>query len=86
MMKLEDLQDFDADSRWALSWFEQSGFKVGEYGVAETLSQAENTSVGGMEEAGIVESSRDKVRLLRPSELPVDWNPATDPRLTGCTT
>ena len=38
--------DFDADSRWALAWFEQSGFLEGEYGVAETLSKAKNTSVG----------------------------------------
>jgi len=32
--------DFDADSRWALAWFEQSGFDEGDYGVAETLSKA----------------------------------------------
>src|SRR5262249_23819252 len=31
--------DFDADSRWALTWFEQSGFDEGEYGVAEQLSK-----------------------------------------------
>ena len=48
--------DFDADSRWALAWFEQSGFAEGEYGVAETLSKAKNTSVAGMVEAGIVAS------------------------------
>jgi putative DNA methylase len=36
-----------------------------------------------MVEAGIVESKRGKVRLLRPEELPADWNPATDPRLTA---
>ena len=36
--------DFDADTRWALAWFEQSGFAEGEYGVAETLSTAKNTS------------------------------------------
>jgi putative DNA methylase len=75
--------DFDADSRWALAWFEQSGFAEGEYGVAETLSKAKNTSVGGMVEAGIVESKRGKVRLLRPDELPADWDPATDTRLTA---
>ena len=40
--------DFDADSRWALSWFEQSGFAEGEYGIAETLSKAKNTSIQGM--------------------------------------
>jgi putative DNA methylase len=74
--------DFDADSRWALAWFEQSGFTEGEYGVAETLSKAKNTSVLGMVEAKILISSRGKVRLLKPDELPKNWDPATDFRLT----
>ncbi len=75
--------DFDADSRWALTWFEQSGFAEGEYGVAEQLSKSKNTSVAGMVEAGILESKRGKVRLLRPEELPEDWDPASDQRLTA---
>jgi putative DNA methylase len=75
--------DFDPDSRWALTWFEQSGFAEGEYGVAEQLSKSKNTSVAGMVEAGILESKRGKVRLLRPEDLPADWDPATDPRLTA---
>jgi putative DNA methylase len=74
--------DFGADSRWALAWFEQSGFAEGEYGVAETLSTAKNTSVSGMVEAGILASKGGKVRLLHPNELPADWDPTTDPRLT----
>jgi putative DNA methylase len=75
--------DFDADSRWALAWFEQVGFNDGEHGVAETLSKAKNTSVGGLAEAGILESKRGKVRLLKPEELPMDWDRATDRRLTS---
>jgi putative DNA methylase len=75
--------DFDADSRWALTWFEQHAFAEGEYGVAEQLSKSKNTSVAGMVEAGILESKRGKVRLLKPEELPADWDPATDPRLTA---
>lgn len=75
--------DFDADSRWALAWFEQSGFSEGEYGVAETLSKAKNTSVTGMVEAGILVSKAGKVRLLQPKELPVDWDPEQDSRLTA---
>ena len=75
--------DFDADSRWALAWFEQSGFEEGEYGVAETLSKAKNTSVPGMVEAGILAAGRGKVRLLKPDELPSNWNPEKDPRLTA---
>ena len=74
--------EFDADSRWALAWFDQFGFGDGEYGVAEILSNAKNTSVQGVVEAGITESARGKVRLLRPKELPEDWNPDTDKRLT----
>jgi len=75
--------DFDADSRWALTWFEQSGFAEGEYGVAEQLSKSKNTSVAGMVEAGILESKRGKVRLIAPADLPAGWDPATDPRLTA---
>ena len=75
--------DFDADSRWALAWFEQFGFDEGDYGIAEMLSKAKNTSVVGMEEAGILASKAGKVRLLRPEELPPDWDPTTDPRLTA---
>ena len=74
--------DFDADSRWALAWFEQYGFDSGDYGIAETLSTAKNTSVAGMVEAGILHSRGGKVRLLRPKELPADWDPARDDRLT----
>jgi putative DNA methylase len=75
--------DFDADTRWAVTWFEQHGFAEGEYGVAEQLSKSKNTSVGGMVEAGIIQSGRGKVRLLRPAELSPAWDPATDPRLTA---
>jgi len=80
---VEQEGDFDADSRWALAWFEQSGFLDGEYGVAETLSKAKNTSVAGMVEAGILASKAGKVRLLRPEELPADWDPREDKRLTA---
>jgi putative DNA methylase len=74
--------DFDGDTRWALAWFEQMGFGEGDYGVAETLSKAKNTSVEGMERAGFLLSGGGKVRLFRPAELPADWDPATDKRLT----
>ena len=77
--------DFDADSRWAVAWFEQMGFAEGEFGVAEQLSKSKNTSVQGMKDAGILDkkSPGGKVRLLRPNELSSDWDPATDPRLTA---
>ncbi len=74
--------DFDADSRWALAWFEQMGFNDAEFGVADVLARAKATSVGGIVEAGIAFSGKGKVRLFRPSELPADWDPSADKRLT----
>ena len=74
--------ELDADSRWALTWFEQLGFAEGEYGVAEQLSKSKNTSVDGMVKAGIVAAKGGKVRLLRPDEMPEEWDPSIDDRLT----
>jgi putative DNA methylase len=74
--------DFDADTRWALSWFEQMGFDEGEFGVAEQLSKAKNTAVSGLVESGIIQAGRGKVKLLRPSELAGAWDPQADQRLT----
>lgn len=68
--------DFDSDSRWAVAWFDQMGFAEGDFGVAETLSKAKNTSVQGMADEGVLESKRGKVRLFRPEELSSDWNPS----------
>ena len=72
--------DFDADTRWALTWFDQMGFAEGDFGLAETLSKAKNTSVAGMMAAGILSAGGGKVRLLKPEELDPDWEPETDTR------
>ena len=75
--------EFDSDTRWALAWFEQFGMNEGPFGDAETLSKAKNTAVNGLVEAGIIVAHAGKVRLVKRDELPVDWNPATDKRLTA---
>jgi len=72
--------DFDADSRFALAWFEQQGFADGKYGVADVLARAKNTSVEGMRQAGILTHGHGRVRLLRPDELDPAWDPAADAR------
>src|SRR5581483_6919488 len=74
--------DFEPETRWALAWFEQYGFSEGEFGVAETLSKAKDTSVQRMVEAGVLESKRGKVRLLRPDDLPNDWDPESGGYIT----
>ncbi|MCB0213821.1 MAG: DUF1156 domain-containing protein, partial [Anaerolineae bacterium] len=72
----------DQDSRFAVSWFEQFGFKEAGFGQADVLARAKNTSVDGLVNAGILEAGAGKVRLLGWEELDPGWDPTTDSRLT----
>ena len=74
--------DFDSDTRWALAWFEQQGHQEGVFGDADVLARAKNTAVNGLVDAGIIKAKSGKVQLVSRPELPVDWNPETDARLT----
>jgi putative DNA methylase len=74
--------EFDADTRWALAWFEQFGMNEESFGTAETLSKAKNTAVNGLVEAGVVKAKGGKVRLVKRDELSEEWDPARDRRLT----
>jgi len=78
----EQEADFEAETRWALAWFEQYGLSPAPFGVAETLSKAKNTAVNGLLAAGIIASKPGKVRLLDRDELPLAWDPTADKRLT----
>jgi putative DNA methylase len=60
---------FDSETRWALTWFEQHQFNEGQYGDAETLSKAKNTSIKGIEAAGILKAKVGKVKLLKREEM-----------------
>lgn len=72
----------DADSRFAVAWFEQFGFKEGGFGQADVLARAKNTSVDGLRNAGVLEAGAGKVRLIPWDELDAGWDPASDRRLT----
>lgn len=74
--------DFDADTRWAITWFEDCGVNDGEFGRAEQLSKSRNTSVAGLADAGIVVQTPGRVRLTAREELPPEWDPKSDERLT----
>lgn len=74
--------EFDADTRFAITWFEQNGNGKGDYGVADNLARARGISVESVKHAGIVESAAGKVRVLTRDELSEDWEPETDSHLT----
>ena len=72
--------DFDHDTQFCLHWFEGQGWAEGKFGDADVLARAKGTSVGGLQEAGVIESGAGKLRLLRWAELPKDWSPESDTR------
>ena len=74
--------EFDADTRFAITWFEQNGNGKGDYGVADNLARARGISVDSVKHAGIVESAAGKVRILARDELDDDWDPEEDRHLT----
>lgn len=74
--------EYDAETRWAVAWFEQFAMGESAYGVAETLSKAKNVAIENLREAGILESKAGKVRLLKREELAKGWNPRNHPHLT----
>jgi putative DNA methylase len=74
--------EFDADTRFALTWFEQYGHNPGSFGDADSVARAKNTTVDGVVRAGVAANRDGRVRLVERSEIPGDWNPTTDTRLT----
>lgn len=74
--------EFDAETRFAITWFEQHGMERGDYGSADNLARARGISVESVKHAGLVESSAGRVRLLKRDELDEAWNPSADDHLT----
>ena len=74
--------EFDAETRFAVTWFEQFGHNAGMFGDADTLAKAKNTTVGGVVESGVAASSDGKLRLLERKDLSTTWDPRKDGRLT----
>lgn len=74
--------DVDSDTRFCINWFEQFGFNEGEFGVADVLARAKNTSVDGLVNAGVIQATAGKVRLYQWEELDPGWTPQGDKRVT----
>jgi putative DNA methylase len=74
--------EFDGDTRFAITWFEQHGMAKGDYGTADNLARARGISVESVKHAGIVESAAGKVRILARDELDDNWEPEADGHLT----
>jgi putative DNA methylase len=79
---LGEVGDVDKDTRFATTWFAENSFDWGEGEKAHLLANAQATAVNALVSAGILEVKGNQVRLFRPEELPADWDPVKDKRLT----
>ena len=77
-MLTEGADEFDSDTQFCLSWFDEYGWAAAEFGMADVLARAKGTSVEHVKDAGVVDAAAGKVRLLKPIEYPSDWNPMKD--------
>ena len=77
----QDEGDLDADSRFALTFFESFGYKERDFGDAEGLAKARNLSVDGCGRGRHPALRGRQGALLQRAELPEDWDPASDKRL-----
>ena len=74
--------DLDPDTRWCLSWYETRGFDEGPYGDAETLASARNASIDALRRSGVLNACGGRVSLIAPPDLPDDYDPRTDDRIS----
>ncbi len=78
----EQEADMDKETRFCISWYEQYCWKEGPFGDANTLSNAKGTAVNALDQAGVIYAKAGKVRLLKRTELDINWDPTTDKKLT----
>ncbi|MHB8188340.1 MAG: DUF1156 domain-containing protein [Dermatophilaceae bacterium] len=65
--------DFDPTTRFAIAWYRQHGYATGQFGDANNIANARNTSVEVMDRDGILVSRAGKVTLQKPADLPADY-------------
>jgi putative DNA methylase len=74
--------EYDPETMFALDWFAAKGFEKGRSGDAIVMTNAVDVSLDGMNAAGFFLADGGVARLLKREELPNDWDPANDNRVT----
>lgn len=78
----EQESDFDPDTRFAVRWYRQYGWRPEQSGIADQLARTTQTSIAELQRGGIFTTAGGKGRLLSIRELDAQWDPASDSRLS----
>jgi putative DNA methylase len=70
--------DYDTATRFAIAWYRHHSYRQGEFGAADSLARARNTSVDAVVRQGVITSAAGKVKLIGPAELSPDYDVTTD--------
>lgn len=78
----EQESDLDSDTRFAVRWYRQYGWEADSSGIADQLARSSDTSLAELQRGGIFEAKGGKARLLSPTQLNEDWDPAADEQVS----
>lgn len=78
----EQESDFDPDTRFAVRWYRQYGWRPEHSGMADQLARTTQTSIAELQRGGIFTTAGGKGRLLSIRELDAAWDPESDSRLS----
>ena len=78
----EQESEFDPDTRFAVRWYRQYGWRPEQSGIADQLARTTQTSIAELQRGGIFTTAGGKGRLLSIRELDAQWDPASDSRLS----
>lgn len=70
--------EYDAATRFAIAWYREYGYGTGSFGDADNMARSRNTAVAGLDRGGILTSRAGNVTLLKPEDLPADYDVAAD--------
>jgi hypothetical protein len=78
----EQESDFDPDTRFAVRWYRQYGWRSEHSGIADQLARTTQTSIAELQRGGIFTTAGGKGCLLSIRELDAAWDPESDSRLS----
>jgi len=66
---LGDIADVDAETQFALGWFDRFGYDAGKYGEADMLLRSKNASAGVLRASGVLDLDGGLVQLRDPRAI-----------------
>ena len=82
LAEVVDPVDADPETRWALKFYEDNGWHPGTFDDATKWARTFGVGMDGLVRAGFVRTGGGFAKLLDRTELPLDYDPATDPKTT----